>query len=91
MRTETNQIEMIVIRFPVNQQQIRLDVAVSVICPITRERMIEVVSGQYLIGYKQAHNLHQGGIKCFSMPSRFFPFVVALEATDISNLPHLTS
>ena len=26
---------------------------------------------------------------CFSMPSRFCPFVVALEATDISNLPHL--
>ena len=42
MRTETNQVEMIVIRFPVNQDQIRLDVTVSVIDPITRERVIEV-------------------------------------------------
>ena len=33
MRTETNQIEMIIIRFSVNQYKIRLDVAVSVICP----------------------------------------------------------
>ena len=56
MRAKTNQIEIVVIRFPVNQDQIRLDVAVSVIGPITRERMIEVASWQYLVGGKQAHN-----------------------------------
>lgn len=61
------------------------------VSPITRERMIEVTTGQCLIGGKQTHNIHQGCIKCFSMPSRFFSFVVALETTDVSNLPHLAS
>jgi len=69
MRTETNQVEMIVIRFPVNQDQIRLDMAVSVIGPITRERMIKVATGQWRIGDEQIHDIHKGDIKCFSMPA----------------------
>lgn len=64
---------------------------ISVIGPITRERMIKVPAWLYLVSGKLTHNTHQGGINCFSMPSRFFTFVVAFEATDISNLPHLAS
>jgi hypothetical protein len=60
---------MIVIRFPVNQDQVRLNMAVSVISPITRERVIEVTAWQHLISGKQTHNVHKNGIKCFSMPS----------------------
>jgi hypothetical protein len=37
--------------------------------PITRERVIEVTAWQYLVGGKQTYNIHQRGIKCFSMPS----------------------
>ena len=69
MRTETNRVEEIIIRFPVNQDQVGLDMAVSVINPITRERMIEVMAWQYLVVDKQTHNIHQDSIKRFSMPS----------------------
>lgn len=68
MRTETNQVEMIIISFPVNQNQIRLDVAVSVIHPFTGKRMIEVAMRQGRISGKQIHDIHQDGIKRFAMP-----------------------
>jgi len=60
---------MIVIRFPVNQDQIRLDVAVSVIGTITREWVIKVATGQWRVDDEQIHDLHNGGIKSFSMPA----------------------
>ena len=69
MRTETNQVEKIVIRFTVNQYQIRLNVAVSVIHPFTGKWMIEVVARQGHISGKQLHDIHKDGIKYFAMPS----------------------
>ena len=42
---ETNQVEMIVIRLPADQNQIRFDVAVAMIRPFTGEGMIEVALG----------------------------------------------
>ncbi len=45
MRTKTDQIKIFVIWFTVNQYQIRLDMAVSVIRPVARKRMVEVTAG----------------------------------------------
>jgi len=42
---ETNQVEMIIIRLPVDQNQIRFDVAVAMIRPFTGKRMIKVAMG----------------------------------------------
>jgi len=42
---ETNQVEMIIIRPPVDQNQIRFDVAVAMIRPFTGKGMIEVALG----------------------------------------------
>jgi len=69
MRTETNQVEMIVIRFPVNQDQIRLDMTIPVIGPITRERMIEITMRQRNVNGEKINNFHEDGIQIFSMPS----------------------
>jgi hypothetical protein len=65
MRTETNQVEMIVIRFPVNQDQIRLDVTVSVVGPITRERMIKITMRQRNVNGENVHNFHEDGIQIY--------------------------
>lgn len=45
VRADTNQVEMIIIRLPVNQNQIRFDVAVAMIRPLTGKRMIKVAMG----------------------------------------------
>ena len=43
VRAKANQIEVFIIRFTVDQNQIRFDVAVSMIDTISGKRMIEVV------------------------------------------------
>jgi hypothetical protein len=69
MRTDTNQVKMIVIRFQVNQDQIRFYMAVSVIHPFTGKRMVKVSARQCHISGEQIHDIHKGGIKSFAMPS----------------------
>lgn len=50
VRTETNQIEVIIIRLPVDQNQIWFDVAVAMIRPFTGKRMVKVAMEQWCIG-----------------------------------------
>ena len=49
MRTETDELEYVVVRFSVDQDQVGLDVTIPVVLPITTERMIVVLVGQNLI------------------------------------------
>ena len=42
---ETNQVEMIIIRLPVDQNQIRFDVAVAIVRPFTGKEVIKVAMG----------------------------------------------
>jgi hypothetical protein len=46
MRTETHEFEIIDVWFPVKQNEIRPNVAIAVIAPFARERVIEVASWQ---------------------------------------------
>ena len=50
VRTETNQVEVIIIRLPVDQNQIWFDVAVAMIRPFTGRRMVKVAMEQWCIG-----------------------------------------
>ena len=49
MRTETDELEYVVVWFSVNQDQVWLDVTIPVVLPIPTERMIVVLVGQNLI------------------------------------------
>ena len=49
VRTETDELEYVVVRFSVNQDQVGLDVTIPVVLPIPTERMIVVLVGQNLI------------------------------------------
>ncbi len=66
---ETNQIEVIIIRLPVDQNQIRFDVAVAMIRPFTGKRMIKIAMGQWCIGREVINDFHQGGIEFLTVPS----------------------
>jgi hypothetical protein len=49
VRTETDELQHAVVRFSVDQDQVRLDVAIPVVLPVSTERMIVVLLGQNLI------------------------------------------
>ena len=50
MRSETRELQRgVVIRFPVNQYQVGLDVAIPMVLPITGERMIAMPVGHSFI------------------------------------------
>lgn len=59
MGAQTYQVEVRSIRFPVNQDEIGLDMAVPVIRPTTGKRMIEVAVGQWRIEGEQVPDFHQ--------------------------------
>jgi hypothetical protein len=43
VRTETDELEYVVVRFSVNQDHVGLDVTIPVVLPIPTERMIVVL------------------------------------------------
>ncbi len=69
VRTKTDQVEMIVIHLPIDEYQIRLDMAIVMIRPFTGKRMIEVATGKWFVGGKKIHNPHQVGIERFAVPA----------------------
>jgi hypothetical protein len=87
VRAKANQIEVFIIRFALDQNQIKLDMAVSMIRPFAWKWMIEMAAGQRDIWGKQIYDFHQGGIKRLAVPPWFFPFVIALESTSFPLLP----
>src|SRR5450830_523590 len=88
MRTEPHEFEIMVVWFPINQNEIGPDVAIAVIAPLARERVIEVASRQQHIRSQHVDGFHQNGINLFAMPYGFLAFVVALDAVGVLNLPH---
>ena len=49
VRAETDEVQMIVIRFPVDQHQIWPHMAVAMIRPVARQGMIEITLWQSLV------------------------------------------
>jgi len=50
MRTEADEFKIVVVGFPVDKNQIWPDMAVAVIAPLTRERMIKIPRRQDPVG-----------------------------------------
>lgn len=77
-----------VVWFPVNQNEIGPDMAIAVITPLARERVIEIAARQQCIRNQHIDGFHQNDIKFFAVPPGFLAFVVALEAIGVPNFPH---
>ena len=88
MRAETDELQYSVIRFAINQHQVRLDVAVPVILPIAVQRVVAVFLGQRLVVRQVGHDGDE--ITRQRLPMRAFGFalVVALELAGLFNRPH---
>src|SRR5262249_49914867 len=88
VRAEPDELERRGIRLTVDQNEIRLDVAVSMILPFAGKRMVEVPMRQWFVGGQKLHGRHEFGIEAATVPPRFFSSVVALELSGALNRPH---
>lgn len=88
VRAEANKLKAVVIRLPIDQHQVRPDVAVAAIVPLAGERMIEVAARQLPFGRQYIDGLQQQGIEGLAMRSGLLPLVIALEAVGVFNRPH---
>lgn len=88
MRAEANELQRFCVRLPVNQHQIRLDVAITVILPIARERMVVMPICKQLIYCKSLYDRHQIGVERRPVLSLGCALVVPLELACAVNCPH---
>jgi hypothetical protein len=59
MRTETHELEIMVVWFPINQNEIGPDVAIAVITPLAREQVSEIATRQQCIRSQHIDGFHQ--------------------------------
>ena len=85
MRAKANQLQGVRVGRAVDQDQVGLDVAIAVIPPIARQRMVSVMWLQHLIVRQSGHDREQVSIERCSMLTFAFAFVVALELASPFN------
>ena len=59
MGAEANKLQHLVVRLAVNQHQVGLDVAIAMLFPLARQRVIAIALGQRRIGTQQSQHLWQ--------------------------------
>lgn len=69
MRAKADEFEAFGIRFAVDENQIRLDVAVSVIAPFSAERVVKVPARERRVGGEHSYNVQQDRIERLTVPS----------------------
>jgi hypothetical protein len=69
VRAETNELEAVVVRLTVNENEIRLKMAIAKILPLAGERMIDLAARERLIGCQHIDDLHEQRIEPLAMPS----------------------
>jgi len=79
MRTKQRQPERVGIRFAVDQQQIGLDVALTVARPIATQVMIAVLGFERPVRRQRPQNRLQGVIQRSPVLTPGFAFVIAFE------------
>jgi len=79
VRTETDELEYVVVRFSANQDQVGLDVTIPVVLPIPTERMIMVLVGQNLIMGQGRDDGDEVTLQRLPVRSLGFALVVTLE------------
>lgn len=88
MRAHANELQRFCVRLPVDQHQVRLDVAITVILPIARERMVVMPLRKWLICCKSLYDRHQIDVERRPVLSLGGAFIVPLELAGSVNSPH---
>ena len=87
MRAQPHQIEVRRVRLSIDEHEVRPDVAVAVVGPVTGERVIEISARQLRIGLQQIDRMGEVSVERLAMPPGLLALVVALEAVRVPNRP----
>jgi hypothetical protein len=80
VRTKSHELEGIGVGLAVNQNEVGLDVAISMVFPVAREGVVAIVLGQLKIPGKDFDDLREVGLQGSAVFSFGFALEVALKA-----------
>jgi hypothetical protein len=80
MRPQTHQLKTGLVRLAVDQHEVGPDMAIAVITPLTRQRVIERTPGQSLIRRQDIDDFHKQAIQPLAVLPRFLAPVVAFKS-----------
>jgi hypothetical protein len=89
VRSEAHELQIIGVRFAIDENQVGFDMAVAAVVPFAAEGMVAVMGRQGDIGREQRDRRHLVELLA-KLPrlARSFAFVIALELVGVLNLPH---
>ena len=87
VRAEADELQRVRIWLPVDQQQIRSEVALATVVPRSRQRMISVRLRQRSICCQRIDNARHELVYLSAMLPGLLPFEVPLECTCVLNRP----
>jgi hypothetical protein len=85
---EPDELEAFGVGQTVDQDEIGLDVAVTMVDPLSNECMISAPQREGLIRQEEGNDCIEIIVQRKTMPASLFPFVVLLEAGGEINRPH---
>lgn len=88
MRTETDQLQRLCIRFAVNQYQVGFDMAVPMVLPLARQPMVAMLVCQREIPGEALDDGREFGLQGLPVFSFGFALEVVLEACSLLNRSH---
>ena len=80
MRSKAHKFKCVVVSFAVDQNEVRLDMAIAAIISLTNQGMIDRVRRQGLVRWLQIDDAFKQDFQLFAMLSRFLSSIVTLEA-----------
>jgi hypothetical protein len=88
MRPEPHELEALRVWLSVDQDKIRLNVAVKKNLQLARKRVIEVAPWQAFVVRQKVLGFGEISIEAEPMPTRFLSPIVAPELPGVPNTPH---
>ena len=88
MGAEPDEVQVFVVGFSVDEDQVGPDMAIAVVAPVAGKPVVVIPARQGRIGRNEVYYLHEDGIEGLAVSPQLFPAVVAPEAFRVSNLPH---
>lgn len=88
MRTEAHQFKRCAVRLSIDQNEVRPDMTVATVAPLTRERMIEAARRKRLVGGKRFDHCPQKLVQLWTEGAGPFATIIAFEASSALSRPH---
>ena len=79
MRAQAHQLQHVCTQLPINQNKVRLNVAITMIVPLSRERVIAIFFGQRLVIRQSRDDGDEITLKGLSVRAFGFALQVSLE------------